>query len=79
MLKGPLRERDVRLIVGAVAISALGDFLLWVRWRSPARFPSSRRSPGSPSTGAAAGPSPLPRSRPIGDPAAANPAPTAIE
>src|SRR5215218_7425157 len=26
----PLREHDVRLIVGAVGISALGDFLLWV-------------------------------------------------
>jgi MFS family permease len=26
----PLRTRDVRLIVGAVGISALGDFLLWV-------------------------------------------------
>jgi MFS family permease len=25
-----LRERDVRLIVGAVGVSALGDFLLWV-------------------------------------------------
>ena len=25
-----LRQRDVRLIVGAVGISALGDFLLWV-------------------------------------------------
>jgi hypothetical protein len=25
-----LRRRDVRLIVGAVGISALGDFLLWV-------------------------------------------------
>lgn len=25
-----LRERDVRLIVGAVGISALGDFLIWV-------------------------------------------------
>lgn len=27
---GLLRQRDVRLIVGAVGISALGDFLLWV-------------------------------------------------
>jgi MFS family permease len=26
----PLRQRDVRLIVGAVGISALGDFLLWI-------------------------------------------------
>ena len=25
-----LREHDVRLIVGAVGISALGDFLLWI-------------------------------------------------
>jgi MFS family permease len=28
--RGPLREHDVRLIVGAVGISALGDFLLWI-------------------------------------------------
>lgn len=27
---GPLRDHDVRLIVGAVGISALGDFLLWI-------------------------------------------------
>jgi MFS family permease len=27
---GLLRQRDVRLIVGAVGISAMGDFLLWV-------------------------------------------------
>jgi MFS family permease len=26
----PLRQRDVRLVVGAVGISALGDFLLWI-------------------------------------------------
>jgi MFS family permease len=26
----PLRDHDVRLIVGAVGISALGDFLLWI-------------------------------------------------
>jgi hypothetical protein len=25
-----LRQPDVRLIVGAVGISALGDFLLWI-------------------------------------------------
>jgi hypothetical protein len=25
-----LRKRDVRLIVGAVGISSIGDFLLWV-------------------------------------------------
>jgi MFS family permease len=30
MGNGLLRRRDVRLIVGAVGISALGDFLLWV-------------------------------------------------
>ena len=30
MRGGLLRQRDVRLIVGAVGISALGDFLLWV-------------------------------------------------
>ena len=24
------RQRDVRLIVGAVGVSALGDFLLWI-------------------------------------------------
>ena len=30
MDRGPHRQRDVRLIVGAVGISALGDFLLWV-------------------------------------------------
>jgi MFS family permease len=30
MASSLLRERDVRLIVGAVGISALGDFLLWV-------------------------------------------------
>jgi MFS family permease len=28
--RSPLRERDVRLIVGGVGISALGDFLLWI-------------------------------------------------
>jgi MFS family permease len=28
--RSPLRQRDVRLIVGAVGISALGDFLLWI-------------------------------------------------
>jgi MFS family permease len=28
--RSPLREHDVRLIVGAVGISALGDFLLWI-------------------------------------------------
>jgi Major Facilitator Superfamily len=26
----PLRDHDVRLIVGAVGVSALGDFLLWI-------------------------------------------------
>jgi MFS family permease len=30
MDRGPLRQRDVRLIVGAVGISSLGDFLLWI-------------------------------------------------
>ena len=30
MKAGLLRSRDVRLIVGAVGISALGDFLLWI-------------------------------------------------
>jgi hypothetical protein len=30
MAGGLLRERDVRLIAGAVGISALGDFLLWI-------------------------------------------------
>ena len=30
MARGLLGQRDVRLIVGAVGISALGDFLLWV-------------------------------------------------
>ena len=30
MDRSPLREHDVRLIVGAVGISALGDFLLWI-------------------------------------------------
>jgi MFS family permease len=30
MDSSPLRQRDVRLIVGAVGISALGDFLLWI-------------------------------------------------
>jgi MFS family permease len=30
MRAGLLESRDVRLIVGAVAISALGDFLLWI-------------------------------------------------
>jgi MFS family permease len=30
MAGGLLRERDVRLIVSAVGISALGDFLLWI-------------------------------------------------
>ena len=30
MAASPLRQRDVRLIVGAVGISALGDFLLWI-------------------------------------------------
>jgi hypothetical protein len=25
-----LRQRDVQLIVGAVGVSALGDFLLWI-------------------------------------------------
>ena len=30
MDRGASRQRDVRLIVGAVGISALGDFLLWV-------------------------------------------------
>jgi MFS family permease len=28
--RSPLRDHDVRLIVGAVGISALGDFLLWI-------------------------------------------------
>jgi hypothetical protein len=28
--RSPLREHDVRLIVGAVGISSLGDFLLWI-------------------------------------------------
>jgi MFS family permease len=28
--RSPLREYDVRLVVGAVGISALGDFLLWI-------------------------------------------------
>jgi MFS-type transporter involved in bile tolerance (Atg22 family) len=28
--RSPLREHDVRLIVGRVGISALGDFLLWI-------------------------------------------------
>jgi len=30
MDSSPLRQRDVRLVVGAVGISALGDFLLWI-------------------------------------------------
>ena len=30
MDRSALRQRDVRLIVGAVGISALGDFLLWI-------------------------------------------------
>lgn len=30
MSEGPGAQRDVRLIVGAVGISALGDFLLWI-------------------------------------------------
>ncbi len=29
-MSGVLRDRDARLIVGAVGISALGDFLLWI-------------------------------------------------
>jgi MFS family permease len=28
--RSPLRDHDVRLIVGALGISALGDFLLWI-------------------------------------------------
>jgi hypothetical protein len=28
--RSPRRQHDVRLIVGAVGISALGDFLLWI-------------------------------------------------
>jgi hypothetical protein len=28
--RSPLRDHDVRLIVGAGGISALGDFLLWI-------------------------------------------------
>ena len=30
MDRSPLRDHDVRLVVGAVGISALGDFLLWI-------------------------------------------------
>ena len=29
-MAGLLRQRDVRLIVGAVGVSSIGDFLLWV-------------------------------------------------
>ena len=29
-MRGPLRRRDVRLIVAAVGASAAGDFILWV-------------------------------------------------
>jgi hypothetical protein len=29
-MKGPLRRRDVRLIVAAVGASAAGDFILWI-------------------------------------------------
>jgi predicted MFS family arabinose efflux permease len=29
-MKGPLRQRDVRLIVAAVGASAAGDFILWI-------------------------------------------------
>jgi hypothetical protein len=32
-----LRIRDVRLIVGAVGLSAFGDFLLWSRSRCTSR------------------------------------------